>query len=250
MKYLLRVVFSAVTLMFVLSFGFPRHVYAGEMKHVHGDSTPMELRHMNAMMSNGLWMVTEGFDMVMLAAMNMAPSVDPATLEHGREMIRSGKEVIEHFMGGPQMKELHKTGHVNDPLMKYTHELGEARMKVTIMLEKISAERGMDSQAMTMHHIQLMINHALGMAAQGYNMAILGQMSMSMPVDKFSIGEGQMRMTEARWLLKENFEGVAMKEMQKKVKKDNTMMAETLKLGGAATKVLDLLEKMPLATLK
>jgi hypothetical protein len=251
MRYTVRAVFSVVALIFALSFGFCRHVYAGEMKHVHGDDTSMELRHMNAMMSHGLWMVTEGFDMVMLAEMKMAPSTDPATLEHGRLMIRSGKEVIEHFMSGPQMKEIHKTGHGDDPLMKYTHKLGEALMKVTLLLEKISAEGKMDSEAMTMHHMQLIINHALSMAAEGHNMAILGQMSMSMPVDKFSIGEGQMMMTEARWLLEENFKGEAMKEMHKKgMKLNNAMMAETHKLGDAAMKVLDLLEKMPSAISK
>lgn len=251
MRYTVRVVFSVVALMFALSLGFCRHVYADEMKHVNGDRTSMELRHMNTMMSHGLWMVTEGFDMVMLAAMKMAPSVDPATSEHGRQMIRSGKEVIEHFMSGPQMKGLHKTRHADDPLMKYTHELGEAMMKLTIMLEKMSAEGAMDSETMTMRHMHLTINHALSMAAQGSNMAIFGQMSMSMPVDKFSIGEGQMMMTEARWLLKENFEGEAIKEMHKKdVKMNNAMMTETHKLGDAAAKVIDLLEKMHFADLK
>jgi hypothetical protein len=152
MRYTVRVVFSVVVLMFALSIGFCRHVYADEMKHVNGDRTSMELRHMNTMMSHGLWMVTEGFDMVMLAAMKMAPSVDPATSEHGRQMIRSGKEVIEHFMRGSQMKELHKAGHADDPLMQYTHELGEAMMKVVVMLEKMSVEGALDGDTMTMHH--------------------------------------------------------------------------------------------------
>jgi hypothetical protein len=244
MRYTVRVAFSVVALMSAFSFGFCRHAYAGEMKHVHGAGTSMELRHMDAMMAHGLWMATEGFDMVMLAEMKMVPSVDPATSEHGRQMIRSGKEVIEHFMSGPQMKELHKTGHADDPLMKYTHELGGAIMKVTIMIEKLSAEGAMDSGTMPQRHIQLIISHALSMAAQGYSMAVLGQMSMSKPVDKFSIGEGRMMMTEARWLLEKNLQGKAMKEMHKKgMKRDGARMAETHELREAATKVIDLLEQ-------
>jgi hypothetical protein len=251
MRYTVWVVFSVVVLLSALSFGFCRHAYAAGMKHVHGDSTSMELRHINAMMAHGLWMTTEGFDMVMLAEMKMVPSVDPATSEHGRQMIRSGKEVIEHFMSGPQMKELHRTGHADDPLMKYTHELGGAIMKVTLMIEKLSAEGAMDSGTMPQRHMQLIISHALSMVAQGYSMAILGQMSMSKPVDKFSIGEGRMMMTEARWLLEKNFEGEAMKEMNKKgVKMDSAMMAGTHKLRETATKVIDLLENMPSAALK
>src|SRR5208337_1127627 len=103
MRYTVRVVFSVVALMFALSFGFCRHVYANEMKHVHGEGASMELSHMNTMINHGLWMVTEGFDMVMLSGMKMAPLVDPMTSEHGHQMIRTGKEVIEHFMSGAQM---------------------------------------------------------------------------------------------------------------------------------------------------
>jgi hypothetical protein len=251
MRYTVRAVFSAVALMSALSFGFCRPGYAGEMKRVQADSNSMELRHMNTMMAHGLWMVTEGFAMVMLAEMKMVPSVDPATSDHGRRMIRSGKEVIEHFMSGPQMKELHKTGHADDPLMKYSHELGEAIMKATIIMERITTEGAMASGTMSQHHVQLIVSHALSMAAEGYSMASLGQMRMSMPVDKFSIGEGQMMMTEARWLLQNNFEGGSMKEMQKKgLKSGSGMMAETRKLREAATRVIDLLEKMPSASSK
>ncbi len=246
MRYTVRVVFSAVALMAALSFGFGRHGYADEMKHVHGGGNSMELRHINTMMAHGLWMVTEGFNMVMLAEMKMVPSVDPATSAHGRQMIRSGREVIEHFMSGPQMKELQKAGHPDDPLMKYTHELGDAIMKVTIMLERITAEGAKDSGTMPQHHIQLIISHALSMAAEGYSMASLGQMSMSRPVDKFSIGEGQMMMTEARWLLENNLEGKPMKGMRRAgLKSGGGMTAETNKLREAAERVIDLLEKMP-----
>ncbi len=251
MRYTVRVVFSAAVLMSAISFGFCRHGYAGEMKYVHGDSNSMEMRHMDTMMAHGLWMVTEGFNMVMLAEMKMVPSVDTATSEHGRQMIRSGREVIEHFMSGSQMRGLHKTGHAADPLMKYTHDLGEAIMKVTIMMERITAEGAMESGTMPQHHIQLLISHALSMAAEGYSMASLGQMSMSMPVDKFSIGEGQMMMTEARWLLKNNVEGKSIKKTQKKgLKSGNAMTAETHELREAATRVIDLLEKMPSAASK
>lgn len=251
MRYTARFMLLVVALIFDLSFGCFRHIYAEEIKHMQGDGASMELHHMHMMMSHGLAMVTEGSDMVMLAAMKMAPSFDQMTLRHGRQMIRSGKEVIEHFMSGFQMKELHKAGHSDDPLMQYTHELGEAMMKVVLMLEKMTVEDAMNADAMTMHHAHLIIIHALGMAAQGSNMVMLGQMGMYTPADKFSVGEGEMTMTGARWLLKENFEGKAMKELlDKGVKMDKTMMAETHKLSDAAVKVIDLLEKMPSVGLK
>jgi hypothetical protein len=240
--------FSFLALVGFLLIGLSSLVYAEEMKHKHGSSASMEMHHMHMLMTHGLAMVVEGSSMVMLAEMKMAPSVDPMTLEHGRNMIKSGKEVIEHALSGPEMKGLHKAGHGDDPLMKYTHELGEAMMKVVDMLEKMSMEGPMEADMMTMHHMHIMINHALRMAAEGSNMVMLGQMGMAKEVDKHSIEHGNMMMKDARALLTEVLEGKAMMEMHEKgVKMDNAMMAETHKIGEAATKVINLLEKMPSA---
>ncbi len=53
---------------------------------------------------------------------------------------------------------------------------------------------------------------------------------------------------DAHALLDEVFGGKAMMELHEKgIKMSNSMMAETHKLGEAAAKVIDLLEKMPSA---
>jgi hypothetical protein len=224
----------------------PVHVCAGEVMNTHGASVSMELHHMHVLLSHGLLMVTEGSDMAMLAEMKMVPSMDQMTLEHGRHMMKSGKEVIEHVMNGPEMKSLHKGGHADDPLMKYTHQLGEAMMKVTDILENMSIKGPLNADMMTMHHMHIMINHALGMAAQGSSLIMLGQMGMADDIDKYSVEHGRMMLKDAHALLDEVFGGKAMKEMHEKgMKMDNTMMADTHKLGEAAAKVIDLLEKMP-----
>jgi hypothetical protein len=205
----------------------------------------MAMHHLHMLMNHGLEMVAEGSNMVMLAEMKMASSVDPMTLEHGRHMIKSGKEVIEHALKGPEMQAMHKAGHGDAPLMKYTHELGEAMMTVANMLEKMSMEGPMSGDMMTMHHMHIMMNHALDMAAEGSNMVMLGQMGMAKDVDKYSVEHGKMMLSDARSMLNEVMEGKAMQEMhQKGVKGDNAMMAETHKIGDAAKKVIDLLDKM------
>jgi len=241
--------FSGIlVLMFVLSLMMLGSARAEEMKHKHDKSADMHMHHLHTLMTHGLVMVTEGSNMVMLAEMKMAPSVDPMTLEHGRHMIKSGKEVIEHALNGPEMKGLHKEGHAEDPLMKYTHQLGEAMMNAVSILEKMSMEGPMAADMMTMHHMHMMINHALAMAAEGSNMAMLGQMGMAKDVDKYSAEHGTMMMKDAHALLTEVMGGKAMTEMHEKgMKMENAMMAETHKLGEAAAKVIDLLEKMPAA---
>jgi len=210
----------------------------------HGGDASMDMHHMHMLMNHGLEMVAEGSNLVMLAKMNMTAALDPMTLEHGQSMIKDGKEVIEHVLKGPEMQAMHKGGHGDDPMMKYTHELGNAELAVVDLLENMSMEGPMTDDMMTMHHMHIMINHALEMAAQGSNMVMLGQMGMS-SMDKYSIEHGKMMLADASSLLKEVMEGKAMMDMHAKgVTGGNAMMADTHKIGAAAKTVIELLDKM------
>lgn len=140
---------------------------------------------------------------------------------------------------------MRKAGHGDAPLMNYTHELGNAIMTVADLLDKMSMEGPMSDDMMTMHHMHIMINHALEMAAQGSNMVMLGQMGMSKDIDKYSIEHGKMMLSDARAVLTEVMTGKAMTGMHEKgVASGNAMMADTHKIGDAAKKVIDLLDKM------
>ncbi len=235
-KGLLGVVMAVA---FVLTIGLFGTAYAK-----HGGDASMDMHHLHMLMNHGLEMVAEGSNMVMLAEMKMTAAMDPMTLEHGHQMIKEGKEVIEHALKGPEMQAMHKGGHGDDPMMKYTHELGNAELAVVDLLENMNMEGPMTDDMMTMHHMHIMINHALEMAAQGSNMVMLGQMGMS-NTDKYSIEHGIMMLANASSLLKEVMEGKAMMDMHAKgVTGSNEMMAGTHKIGNAARTVIDLLDKM------
>ena len=237
---------GAFVLIFALSFVIFGSARAEEMKHMHGKSADMDMHHMHIMMSHGLEMVTEGSNMVMLGEMKMAPSLDQLTLEHGRHMITGGKKLIEHSMSGHEMKSLHKAGHGDDPLMKYTHEMGHAMMEYANIIDNMNMEGDMSGDMMTMHHMHILINHAVDMAAEGSNMVMLGRMGMANGIDKESAEHGKMMLSDAGKLLTEVMEGKAMTEMHEKgIRMDNAMMAETHKMGAAAKKIIDLLSDMP-----
>ena len=247
MKNKERVFCSVLALAFLLSTGSFSRVRAEEM--MHGSDASMQMHHLHILMNHGLEMVVEGSSMVMLADMKMAPSMDSMTREHGQAMIKSGKEVIEHAMKGPEMQAMHKAGHGDAPLMKYTHELGEAELSVANLLEKMSMEGPMSADMMAMHHMHIMMNHALEMAAQGSNMVMLGSMGMAGDIDKYSMDHGKMMISEAKAMINEVMGGKAMTEMhQKGVTGGNAMMADTHKIGEAAKKVIDLLDKMASAS--
>jgi len=221
---------------------------AAETTHKHGKDADMEMHHMHMLMNHGLAMVTEGSNMVMLGEMKMAAAVDPMTIEHGRHMMKSGKDVINRVLSGKEMEGLHKAGHKDDPLMKYTHELGEEMLKLVAGLEKMSMEGMTSADMMEMHHMHIMMNHALGMAAEGSTLVMLGQMGMAKDIDTFSIEHGKEMLSGARSMMTEVMEGKAMKDMHAAGKDmKDPMMAETHKTGEISMKIVDMLSKMPSA---
>ena len=136
--------------------------------------------------------------------------------------------------------------------MKYTHELGEAMVKYTNMADKMAAAGMIKPDMMTMHHQHIMINHALGMAAEGSSMVMLGQMGMAGNIDTFSVEHGRMMMNDARLLLSEAMEGKEMRDMHKRgvSPEKDPMMKETHALAETAMKIMDLLSKMPVMGVK
>jgi len=216
------------------------------MSKYQSPTAAMGMHHIHIMMSHGLEMVAEGSNMAMLAEMKMAPSLDHLTLEHGRHMIAGGKEMIEHTMSGHEMKGLHKAGHGDDPLMKYTHELGHAMLEYVNIVDNMNMEGDMSGDMMTMHHMHILINHALDMAAEGSSIVMSRHMGMANDVDMDSVEHGKMMISDAGKLLNEVMLGKAMLELHGKgIKMNNATMAETHKLGAAAKKIVDLLSEMP-----
>jgi len=243
--------FFYVALVASLCLGLASFVYAEEMKHKHGGSADMGMHHFHMLMNHGITMVTEGSNMAMLAEMKMAPGVDKKTLEHGQHMIKEGKELITHALNGPEMTAMMKE-HAKDPMMDYTHQLGEAMLKLTDMLQKMSMEDMSSPDMMAIHHMHMMINHAVQMAADGANLIMIGQMGMAGDIDKMTIDHGKAMLRDAKAMVNEMMESKEMKDMHAKgtTPEKSPMMGMSHKQAEAATKVIDLLSKMPSASSK
>ena len=243
--------FSFLTLVISVFLVVSGLVYAEEMKHKHGGSADMGMHHFHMLMDHGLTMVTEGSNMAMLAEMKMAPGVDKKTLQHGQHMIKEGKDLITRALNGPEMTAMMKQ-HAKDPVMDYTHQLGEAMLKLTDMLQKMSMEDMSSPDMMAMHHMHIMINHAVQMAADGANLIMLGQMGMAGDIDKLTIEHGKTMLSDAKSMVNEMMEGKEMKEMHAKgtTPEKSPMMGMSHKQAEAATKVIDLLSKMPAVSSK
>jgi hypothetical protein len=218
----------------------------------HKGHAGMEMHHFHMLMDHGLEMVTEGSNLAMLAQMKMAPGMDKMTLDHGQHMIKVGKELITSCLSGPEMMAMMKK-HGKDPLMEYTHQLGEAMLKVTDIIEKMSMEDMSAPDMMAMHHMHIMINHALEMAAQGANLVMLGHMGMAAPIDKMTVDHGKEMLADAKSMVSDMMGSKEMMEMMKEkgmTVEKSPMMAMTHQHAEAAMKVIDLLSNMPSASSK
>ena len=108
----------------------------------------------------------------------------------------------------------------------------------------------MDMEAghdMSSHHQHMMLNHALGMTLEGYNLVMLGEMDMAKGLDDVSVDHGAMMIKNGKGMWAEIMSGKAMLGMHhggKDPMKDPGM-AYTHKLAEKQLIVMDLLGKMP-----
>jgi len=234
-----------------LSFLFSAPLTAGmAMKHGAGGHG-MAMHHQHIMINHALGMALEGSNLVMLGQMGMAKGVDDVSVDHGRMMIKNGRSLWNEIMSGEIMTGMHSggTNPTDNPMMKYTHELASAQLKVIDMLKEMSAASH-GGHGMTMHHQHTMLNHALKMALEGSNLIMIGQMGMAPGVDNVSVEHGKTMIKHARSLYNEIMTGKTMMNMHGKGKspEKDSAMAYTHKLASAQLKVMDLLTMMPTVT--
>jgi hypothetical protein len=211
----------------------------------HGKDASMKMHHIHILMGHAVGMVTEGSNLVMIAGMKMSPSTDAMTSDHGKKMIDNGKGVLQRALSGDEMMKMHKEGMKDDPMMKDSHSLGESILKYIDIVQKMNMG-SMDKDMMDMHHMHLMINHALAMAAEGSNLVMLGDMKMAGDLDKYTVDHGRKMLQDAKATLAGVSDSKAMMGMHKAGKgpKDEPMMAETHNLIETTLKIIDYFEKM------
>jgi len=119
---------------------------------------------------------------------------------------------------------------------------------VLAMLSLTPVQAGMDMKhghGMSMHHQHQMLNHSLGMALQGSNLVMLGQMNMVPGLDDTTIEHGKMMLENARTIWNETMSGDTMMKMHGagSTPGDNPTMKYTHQLAEAQLKVIDILDK-------
>jgi hypothetical protein len=208
----------------------------------------MAMHHQHLMLNHAFGMTVEGSNLIMLGEMGMAGEIDKESVDHGKMMIKNGRDLWNELMSGETMMKMHSAGTTpsDDPVMKYTHQLAETQLKVIDLLSKMPSMSS-EGHGMAMHHQHIMLNHALKMALEGSNIIMLGQMGMAKGVDAVSIEHGKDMMKKAESLFNKIMSGETMMEMHGKdmTPEKDSAMAYTHKLAEAQLKVINQLKKMP-----
>lgn len=99
--------------------------------------------------------------------------------------------------------------------------------------------------SMTMHHIHLMLNHAVEMAANGSNLVMTGEMGMAGEIDTISIHHGKAMIANAKGIIEKVMKGESMESMHMKgINGTNDMMQHTHDMSEAALNYINLIEGM------
>ncbi len=116
----------------------------------------------------------------------------------------------------------------------------------TLFMGAAQADGHAKHSSMSMHHMHIMINHALEMATEGSNMIMLGKMDMAKGVDEITVKHGQMMISHAKELIKDVMEGDAMHALHHggSTPEGDAAMAYTHKLADTASEYIKLLEGM------
>jgi len=101
-----------------------------------------------------------------------------------------------------------------------------------------------EGASMQLHHMHLVINHAVQMAAEGSNLAMLGEMNMAPGIDEQAVEHGKGMIREGKALVKSVLQSKVMTELHEKGAGESKEMTYTHKLGAEALAYIDRLEEM------
>ena len=219
----------------------------GEMRHRPGNDAEMEMHHLHILLNQGISMVAEGSNLVMLAGMQTTPDLDRPILHHGQRMIADGRDLVRRSLDGPEMAAVTAGGHAPAPLLRYSRELGEAIQRYMKRLERLDIDRMSSRRNLTLQRTNIALNHSLKMASDGANLAMIARMGMAGDVDRLALEQGERMISHARGLYREVMNGEAMKrlrEMQGEAEPSG-MIALTRELAESVSEIIERLARMP-----
>ncbi|MGH8568935.1 MAG: hypothetical protein ACREXU_13205 [Gammaproteobacteria bacterium] len=132
--------------------------------------------------------------------------------------------------------------------MKTTLVLGLSWVMMAGVASAQAPKQKQAEKAMSLHHLHMsMLDHGLGMAAEGSNLVMLSEMGMAAEFNPTTRAHGQAMLKGGKELIERALSGEEMKGLHEKAGTEGAVMRQTHELGEAMKAVVNLLEDMRVA---
>jgi hypothetical protein len=108
----------------------------------------------------------------------------------------------------------------------------------------VSAEKKSDTAIHDMHMIMRFMNHGLGVALEGADLQMHGQLGLSEKLDRDAIVHGTIMVNDGKGMIKEMLEGKAMQAVYKEGTFDQKVMDDLHILGDKMLQVIEQVKKL------
>jgi hypothetical protein len=108
----------------------------------------------------------------------------------------------------------------------------------------VNADTAKEKALHDMHMLMRFMNHGVGIALEGADLQILGQMGQSEKLDRDAIVHGTIMIKDGKAIIKEMLDGKTMRELYKEGNFDQKLMDDLHKLGEKMLEVIALSEKI------
>lgn len=225
----------------ILTFAWSGGARAG-VSEMDNDSS-MKIHHVHTLLGHAMGMIIEGSALIMNAQMQMAPGYDEMDARRGYINLETGRSLIQGALSGDDMIAMHEAGLEDHADMKNVHRLGRAILDYIEIVEKMQIEV-MNEGILDMHHMHMLVNHALSKMANGFNLVTLGNMGMAGDLDDFTVTHGRLMMDEADPIIATVIESQSMKDLHAAGRgpDGDIYMFETHRLIDKAREIINLLE--------
>lgn len=207
------------------------------------EPTPRErAESVHQLMHHGLAMATEAADLVMISQLGMAPNLDAQGVDHGREGLVQGRELIESAADIGSALE----GQVSVTMLNFTTHLREAYLDYVEIVEGMPVPDP-DSEQMAVHHMHMMINHTVRIAADSANLTMIGTRDRDADVAELGALHGRAMLDNARLRLEQLMVGPSMQRAHQADLTDSPMQTAH-QMVESARRIFDLMDAMPVST--
>lgn len=202
--------------------------------------TPRErVEAVHVLMHHGLAMASEGADLIMISQLGLEPNLDVESLTHGRESIAAGRELIDRALA--VNSEL--ADEVPAVMLDYTSRLGDSYLAIADVLDNMDAP-DIESDTAALHHMHMMLNHALRMAADGSNLRMLGTSDRDVSVAQLGGEHGARMLANARAMVDQVLTGPSMENAHAQGLTGGPMRTAHM-LAESIQSVISMMEEMP-----